>query len=47
MYAETAFMQQVVHERYDFTRFTHVGMRRLFRGFRELRSGPVAGPAWP
>ncbi len=45
VYAETAFMQQVVHGRYDFTRFTQVGMRRLFRRFRELRSGPVAGPA--
>lgn len=45
VYAETAFMQQVVHGRYDFTRFTHVGVRGLFRRFRELRSGPVAGPA--
>ena len=44
VYAETAFMQQVVHGRYDFTRFTHVGVRRLFRKFREVRSGPTAGP---
>jgi SAM-dependent methyltransferase len=44
VYAETAFMQQVVHGRYDFTRFTHLGVRRLFRNFRELESGPVAGP---
>ncbi len=44
VYAETAFMQQVVHGRYDFTRFTHLGMRRLFRSFRELASGAVAGP---
>jgi uncharacterized protein YbaR (Trm112 family) len=43
VYAETAFMQQVVHGRYDFMRFTHLGMRRLFRRFRELHSGPVAG----
>jgi SAM-dependent methyltransferase len=44
VYAETAFMQQVVHGRYDFTRFTHLGVRRLFRGFEEVQSGPVAGP---
>ena len=44
LYAETAFMQQVVHGRYDFTRFTYLGMRRLFRRFRELRGGPVGGP---
>jgi SAM-dependent methyltransferase len=44
VYAETAFMQQVVHGRYDFTRFTHVGLRLLFRGFQEVRSGPTAGP---
>src|SRR5512142_97930 len=40
-YAETAFMQQVVHGRYDFTRFTHLGLRRLFRRFQEVQSGPV------
>ncbi len=44
VYAETAFMQQVVHGCYDFTRFTHLGFRRLFRKFRELESGPVGGP---
>jgi SAM-dependent methyltransferase/uncharacterized protein YbaR (Trm112 family) len=44
VYAETAFMQQVVHGRYDFTRFTHLGVRRLFRNFQEVGSGPVAGP---
>ena len=44
VYAETAFIQQVVHGCYDFMRFTHLGVRRLFRGFRELRSGPMAGP---
>jgi SAM-dependent methyltransferase/uncharacterized protein YbaR (Trm112 family) len=44
VYAETAFMQQVVHGRYDFTRFTHLGIRRLFRHFQEKGSGPVAGP---
>jgi SAM-dependent methyltransferase/uncharacterized protein YbaR (Trm112 family) len=44
VYAESAFMQQVVHGRYDFTRFTHLGLRRLFRGFEELASGPASGP---
>ncbi|PYX67349.1 MAG: methyltransferase type 11, partial [Acidobacteria bacterium] len=44
VYAESAFMQQVVHGRYDFTRFTHLGLRRLFRGFEEVGSGPVCGP---
>jgi SAM-dependent methyltransferase len=44
VYAEAAFMQQVVHGRYDFTRFTHLGLRRHFRRFQEIRSGPTAGP---
>jgi len=44
IYAETAFMQQVVQGRYDFTRFTHLGLRRLFRSFQEVHSGPVGGP---
>jgi SAM-dependent methyltransferase/uncharacterized protein YbaR (Trm112 family) len=44
VYAESAFMQQVVHGRYDFTRFTHLGFRRLFRKFEEMQSGAVCGP---
>jgi SAM-dependent methyltransferase len=44
VYAETPFMQQVHAGRYDFTRFTPLGHRRLFRRFVELRSGSVAGP---
>jgi SAM-dependent methyltransferase len=44
VYAETAFMQQVHGGRYDFTRFTHLGHRRLFRGFEEIGSGAVCGP---
>jgi SAM-dependent methyltransferase len=44
VYAETAFMQQVVHGRHDFTRFTHIGQRRLFRAFDEVASGPACGP---
>jgi uncharacterized protein YbaR (Trm112 family)/SAM-dependent methyltransferase len=44
VYAETAFMQQVHGGRYDFTRFTHLGHRRLFRRFEEIDSGAVGGP---
>ena len=44
VYAETPFMQQVHMGRYDFTRFTHLGHRRLFRRFKELDSGAVCGP---
>lgn len=44
VYAETPFMQQVHGGRYDFTRFTHLGHRRLFRRFEEVDSGAVCGP---
>ena len=44
VYAETPFMQQVHAGRYDFNRFTHLGHRRLFRAFSELKSGPTCGP---
>lgn len=44
VYAETPFMQQVHMGRFDFTRFTHLGHRRLFRSFYEIDSGPVGGP---
>ena len=44
VYAETPFMQQVHMKQYDFTRFTHLGHRRLFRHFEEVGSGPVCGP---
>ncbi len=44
VYAETPFIQQVHMGRYDFTRFTHSGHRRLFRHFDEIASGPVCGP---
>jgi uncharacterized protein YbaR (Trm112 family)/SAM-dependent methyltransferase len=44
VYAETPFMQPVHLGRYDFTRFTHLGHRRLFRKFDELESGAVGGP---
>jgi SAM-dependent methyltransferase len=42
IFAETPFMQQVHLGRYDFTRFTHLGHRRLFRMFTEVRSGQVS-----
>ena len=44
VYAETPFMQQVHGGRYDFTRFTHLGHRRLFRRFEEIDSGAICGP---
>ncbi len=44
VYAETPFMQQVHGGRYDFTRFTYLGHRRLFRKFTELESGACLGP---
>jgi uncharacterized protein YbaR (Trm112 family) len=44
VYAETPFMQQVHMGRYDFTRFTYLGHRRLFRRFAETDSGSCAGP---
>jgi SAM-dependent methyltransferase len=44
VYAETPFMQQVHVARYDFTRFSHLGHRRLFREFAEVDSGVACGP---
>jgi SAM-dependent methyltransferase/uncharacterized protein YbaR (Trm112 family) len=44
VYAETPFIQQVHLGKYDFTRFTHLGHRRLFRKFKEVESGAVCGP---
>ncbi|MDP3794434.1 MAG: methyltransferase domain-containing protein [bacterium] len=44
VYAETPFLQATHMGACDFTRFTHVGHRRLFRSFTEIASGPVAGP---
>jgi SAM-dependent methyltransferase len=44
VYAETPFMQQVHGGCYDFTRFTYLGHRRLFRKFEEIESGAVCGP---
>lgn len=44
VYAETPFMQPVHMREHDFTRFTFLGHRRLFRRFDEIRSGIVGGP---
>lgn len=44
VYAETPFIQQVHNSPYDFTRFTHLGHRRLFRQFEEIDSGAGCGP---
>jgi hypothetical protein len=37
-------MQQVHMGKYDFTRFTHLGHRRLFRRFEEIEHAPLMGP---
>lgn len=44
VYAETPFMQQVHEGAYDFTRFTELGHRWLFRDFDEIRRGALGGP---
>lgn len=44
VFAETPFMQPVHMGAYDFTRFTRLGHRRLFRRFTEIRSGMAGGP---
>ncbi len=44
VYAETPFIQQVHGGRYDFTRFTYLGHRRLFRRFEEIDGGAACGP---
>lgn len=45
VYAVTPFLQPVHMGAYDFTRFTHLGHRRLFRMFSEEASGLSLGPA--
>jgi SAM-dependent methyltransferase len=45
LYSEIPLMQQVHEGAYDFTRYTYLGQRRLFRCFDELAGGPVCGPA--
>ena len=43
VFAETPFMQPVHMRAHDFTRFTFLGHRRLFRQFDEIRSGMAGG----
>ncbi len=44
IYSETPFIQQVHMGKYDFTRYTELGHRRLFRKFDEIDRGAVGGP---
>jgi SAM-dependent methyltransferase/uncharacterized protein YbaR (Trm112 family) len=44
VYSVTPFMQQVHMGRYDFTRFTFLGHRRLFRHFTQIKAGMALGP---
>ncbi len=43
IYAETPFMQQVHARAWDFTRFTELGHRRLFRRFDQIDRGACGG----
>ena len=43
IYAETPFMQQVHEGAYDFTRFTVLGHRLLFKDFRTVKLGYISG----
>ena len=44
VYAETPFMQQVHEGAYDFTRFTELGHRWLWRRFEAIGRAPLGGP---
>ena len=44
IYAETPFMQQVHEGAYDFTRYTVLGHRYLFKNFEMLKMGGNKGP---
>jgi SAM-dependent methyltransferase len=46
VFANTPFLQPVHMGAYDFTRFTRLGHRRLFRYFDEVASGMSGGPAY-
>jgi SAM-dependent methyltransferase/uncharacterized protein YbaR (Trm112 family) len=45
VYADTPLVCQVHGREFDFTRYTRLGHRRLFRHFGELDSGISSGPA--
>jgi SAM-dependent methyltransferase len=44
IYAVTPFLQPVHMGAYDFTRYTYLGHRRLFRKFSDVASGMALGP---
>jgi SAM-dependent methyltransferase len=44
VYSEIPFMQQVHEGVFDFTRYTLVGHRRLYRRFDAIAIGPTGGP---
>ena len=44
VYSDIPFLQGVHEGAYDFTRYTLVGHRRLYRRFEMLSCGPTAGP---
>jgi hypothetical protein len=46
VYAVTPLLQPGHQGAYDFTRFTHLGHRRLFRHFDEVASGRSGGPVY-
>ncbi|MBO1073418.1 class I SAM-dependent methyltransferase [Roseomonas sp. 1311] len=46
VYAVTPFLQPVHMGAYDFTRFTYLGHRRLFRQFDDMGSGMMGGPGY-
>jgi SAM-dependent methyltransferase len=45
IYSELPFIQQVHEGAHDFTRYSHLGHRRLLNRFSEIESGMCAGPA--
>lgn len=46
IFAVTPFLQPVHMGAHDFTRFTLLGHRRLFRHYAEIAAGPAMGPGW-
>lgn len=46
VFANTPFLQPVHLGAHDFTRYTFLGHRRLFRHFDEVASGPCGGPVY-
>jgi SAM-dependent methyltransferase len=45
VYTSVPFMQQIVLGKYDFTRYTYAGHRRLMRHFEAIERGMSGGPA--